>query len=428
MHNQNTHAHVGRQEKSVDRSDISSDGAFIVRKSMTFRNVVAASVRRNRSPSEFITLLELVARGQRDGRECRPSQVTLARDGRMTRPAVRRALAALVASGAIISEGGGERGVAVWRAQLPDTIPQYVNHRMVLRAFQHSRLKPVQRAVLIAIASAADDNGRTNGHCPMSEDLQGWFHISADTVGRTLKTLVRLGLLSQVRRAGGGAFDSAQYDVTFCDAAMIWVPGAGLAHDNVLPMCSANPTGCAPQIRPRVIRKSDHNHSQRITVSHHGQARDLRALPDGEDHQRSVSASPSTPAVAIAPQEAIELKTASSPVAKPERARCADDPQVEPNEASLALEATVTQAAGRGAKVRGVARVRCGPRLIWTRAQRADLELEREDAQARANAERQVIALGCDLDEFRREAVRAARRRLGTGRPLGVTKPWLLAA
>ncbi len=224
MSSPHTPGHRGTQPQIAGRNGISCDGRFVPRRSMTFRAVVAASVRRHCTTAEFIVRMELAAHGDDQGAGCRPSEVTLARDSAMNRRVARAALAALRARGEITPQGRDGRGIQVWCVNLPADIPAHIHHRAVLRAFQH-HIKPLPRAILIAIAACTDGAGKTNGFGPSMEDLCAWFCASDDAVGRALKHLAKIGLIRLVKRAGGARGDAARYDLTFGPEAMAWVPG-----------------------------------------------------------------------------------------------------------------------------------------------------------------------------------------------------------
>ncbi len=255
---------------------------------MTFNNVIAASVRRLCSPEAFIVRMELASRGLKGGAECRPSQGTLARDALLSRNTVRRVLDELAAAGEIVKCGKYELGIGVWHIRfLDDPVPPYIHGRMVLRAFQH-RLKPLPRALLISIAARADKEGRTNGRCPSSADLQRWFQISVNTVGRGLRTLVEAGLLKRTQRAGGRTFDAAQYDVTFGETAAAWEPGVVTKNRIAAATWSPNLHRGGHRICTGVVTKSEHNHCPSITDHYPQMARLARArAANGDQFNRA---------------------------------------------------------------------------------------------------------------------------------------------
>lgn len=245
---------------------------------MTFAAVVAAAVRRGCSAEEFIVRMELAAHGDGRGENCRPAQATIARHGAMSLKIVRRALRDLYARGAIVRVGRDSQGIDIWKVHLPAQVPEYLHGRMLLRAYQY-RLKPLPRSILIVFAASADAEGRTNGHCPSMGDLTSWFQASADAVKRALKGLVGLGLICRVKRAGGAARDTAQYDVTMDAEAISWIPGAAVksgVQKRPRVGCEKQPRG-GVQKRPTTTDPSYHGPSPRTGRAERAGRRGRRA-------------------------------------------------------------------------------------------------------------------------------------------------------
>ncbi len=212
---------------------------------------------------------------------------------------VRRALRDLYARGAIVRVGRDSQGIDIWKVHLPAQVPEYLHGRMLLRAYQY-RLKPLPRSILIVFAASADAEGRTNGHCPSMGDLTSWFQASADAVKRALKGLVGLGLICRVKRAGGAARDTAQYDVTMDAEAISWIPGAAVKSGvQKRPRVGCENdlgVGCKNDLQPQTLL---------TTVHHHGPGAQSAPAAGAEGHEDGTA-----PAATVTLKASVSTETA----------------------------------------------------------------------------------------------------------------------
>lgn len=203
-------------------NDSNPDSRFVIR-TMTWDTVIAVASDRMCRPIDFILRLELAAFGDRKAESCRPSCGTLARNCLVSENTIRATAKRLKERGRIRETGTDQRGIAIYKVVLPAEVAKTLNRLMILRAFQH-HLPPVERSILICIAGYADNQGRTLGHCPGTEDLSTWLQVTRKTIAIGLKALVDLGLICLVAAATGRPGECDQYDLTFSAEAMAWTP------------------------------------------------------------------------------------------------------------------------------------------------------------------------------------------------------------
>jgi len=183
---------------------------------VTFRNIARVAGLVGVPPKEFAVLLSLAGHAREDGTSAWPATETIANEVLLDRRTVALYLSRITERGIIEGTGTTRHGVQIFRVSLPD-LDAHVNQRMAVIAFYHV-LPPVERAVFIAIASAAGRQGQTGDRCPGLDALTERFQVSRSTVQRALRDLVGLKLLVQ-RWPGGGKGVNSSYDLNLCQDA-----------------------------------------------------------------------------------------------------------------------------------------------------------------------------------------------------------------